>query len=211
MDSMNNTISVVGVLDGNPALDHICMDTSLFTASLKVGRLSGAVDMIPLMIPDNLVFLLPRDPEKPVMVSGQIRTYNKIVDGTGRLLVYLFVQNISEAEDSDRCHNHVAVIGSICRPPVFRSTPFGREISDVMLAVNRAYGKSDYVPCIAWGNNARYAATMSVGDRIRVTGRLQSREYEKLLEDGSTMIRTAYEVSAFSIHPDPMEGKEVSE
>ena len=210
MDSMNNMISVAGVLDGNPALDHTCMDTSLFTASLKVERLSRAVDMIPLMIPDNLIFLLPRDPEKPIMVSGQIRTYNKIVDGAGRLLVYLFVQNISEAEESDRCHNHVTVIGSICKPPVFRSTPFGREISDVMLAVNRAYGKSNYVPCIAWGNNARYVASMGIGDRIRVTGRLQSRDYEKLMENGEYQRRTAYELSAFTIHPEPKDPAEVS-
>lgn len=210
MDNVNNMISVAGLLDGNPALDHICMDTSLFTATLKVERLSGAVDMVPLMIPDNLIYLLPRDPDKLIMVSGQIRTYNKIVDGAGRLFVYLFVQNIREAEDSDRCHNHVTVIGSICKPPVFRSTPFGREICDVMLAVNRAYGKSDYVPCIAWGNNARYAASMGIGDRIRVTGRLQSREYDKLLENGEYEKRIAHELSAFTIHREMKDPTEVS-
>ena len=113
-------------------------------------------------------------------------------------MVTLFAQNISDAQENDTL-NRVTLTGALCKPPIYRSTPFGREICDMMLAVNRAFGKSDYIPCIAWGRNAQYAARFGVGDRISLTGRLQSREYQKLLENGEYMTRNAYEVSAFTL------------
>ena len=125
-------------------------------------------------------------------ISGQVRSYNKVVDGAGRLMVTLFAQNIAEAQENDTL-NRVTLTGALCKAPIYRSTPFGREICDMMLAVNRAFGKSDYIPCIAWGRNAQYAARFGVGDRISLTGRLQSREYQKLLESGEYMTRNAYE------------------
>ena len=132
------------------------------------------------------------------MMTGQVRSYNKVVDGAGRLMVTLFVQAISETRDNDML-NRVSLTGALCKSPIYRSTPFGREICDMMLAVNRAFGKSDYIPCIAWGRNAQYASRFGVGDRIRLTGRLQSREYQKLLDSGEYMVRSAYEVSSFTL------------
>jgi len=113
-------------------------------------------------------------------------------------MVTLFVQSLAETQENDTL-NRVTLTGALCKPPVYRSTPFGREICDMMLAVNRAFGKSDYIPCIAWGRNAQYAARFHVGDKLRLTGRLQSREYQKLTESGDYMVRNAYEVSAFTL------------
>ena len=113
-------------------------------------------------------------------------------------MVTLFVQSMAETQENDTM-NKVTLVGVLCKPPIYRSTPFGREICDMMLAVNRAFGKSDYIPCIAWGRNAQYASRFQVGDRIRLTGRLQSREYQKLMENGEYMTRNAYEVSAFTL------------
>ena len=113
-------------------------------------------------------------------------------------MVTLFVQSLAPSPDNDTL-NRVTLTGALCKPPVYRSTPFGREICDMMLAVNRAFGKSDYIPCIAWGRNAQYASRFSVGDRVRLTGRLQSREYQKLLENGEYLLRNAYEVSCFTL------------
>ena len=113
-----------------------------------------------------------------MLFQGQVRSYNKVVDGAGRLMVTLFVQSMYETSENETL-NKVSLTGALCKPPIYRSTPFGREICDMMLAVNRAFGKSDYIPCIAWGRNAQYAARFHVGDQLRLTGRLQSREYQK--------------------------------
>ena len=113
-------------------------------------------------------------------------------------MVTLFVQSMYETSENETL-NKVSLSGALCKPPIYRSTPFGREICDMMLAVNRAFGKSDYIPCIAWGRNAQYAARFHVGDQLRLTGRLQSREYQKLLENGEYLTRNAYEVSAFTL------------
>jgi len=133
-----------------------------------------------------------------LLVSGQVRSYNKVIDGTGRLMVTMFVQSVSVTNDNETL-NRVELTGALCKPPIYRSTPFGREICDMMLAVNRAFGKSDYIPCIAWGRNAQYASRFEVGDRIRLSGRLQSREYQKLLDNGEYIVRNAFEVSAFTL------------
>ena len=142
-------------------------------------------------------FFLPEE-NSQLLVTGQVRSYNKVVDGAGRLMVTLFAQSLALSPDNDTL-NRVTLTGALCKPPIYRSTPFGREICDMMLAVNRAFGKSDYIPCIAWGRNAQYASRFSVGDRVRLTGRLQSREYQKLLENGEYLLRNAYEVSCFTL------------
>ena len=131
-------------------------------------------------------------------MQGQVRSYNKMVEGAGRLMVTLFAQHVAVGAENDTL-NRVELSGALCKPPVYRSTPFGREICDLMLAVNRAFGKSDYIPCIAWGRNAQFASRFHVGDRVRVTGRLQSREYQKLLENGEYITRNAFEVSCFTL------------
>jgi len=199
MENPNNRIVATGRLEGAPVLSHEVMNEPFYTGTLLVRRLSGAVDRLPVTIPGKLLACLPSGTENQLlMMSGQVRSYNKVIEGAGRLMVTLFAQSISPALENDTL-NKVSLVGALCKPPIYRSTPFGREICDMMLAVNRAFSKSDYIPCIAWGRNAQYAARFSVGDKISLTGRLQSREYQKLLESGEYMTRNAYEVSAFTL------------
>ena len=198
MENPNNRIIATGRLEGELELSHEVMNEPFYTGILAVRRLSGTVDRLPVTIPGKLMALLPEDRSQLMLVSGQVRSYNKVVDGAGRLMVTLFVQGMSQTNENDTL-NRVTLTGALCKPPVYRSTPFGREICDMMLAVNRAFGKSDYIPCIAWGRNAQYASRFAVGDRVRLTGRLQSREYQKLLDSGETLTRSAYEVSAFTL------------
>lgn len=197
MENPNNRIIAVGRLDGELELSHEVMNEPFYTGTLLVKRLSGAVDRLPVTIPGKLMGLLPEE-NSQLLVTGQVRSYNKVVDGAGRLMVTLFAQSLALSPDNDTL-NRVTLTGALCKPPIYRSTPFGREICDMMLAVNRAFGKSDYIPCIAWGRNAQYASRFSVGDRVRLTGRLQSREYQKLLENGEYLLRNAYEVSCFTL------------
>ena len=198
MENPNNRIVAAGRLEGELELSHEVMNEPFYTGTLAVKRLSGAVDHLPVTIPGKLMGQLPEDRGALLLMTGQIRSYNKVIEGAGRLMVTLFAQNISETSDNDTL-NRVTLTGALCKPPVYRSTPFGREICDMMLAVNRAFGKSDYIPCIAWGRNAQYAARFGVGDRVALTGRLQSREYQKMLENGEYMVRSAYEVSSFTL------------
>ena len=197
MENPNNRIIAVGRLDGELELSHEVMNEPFYTGTLLVKRLSGTVDRLPVTIPGKLMGLLPEE-NSQIMATGQVRSYNKVVDGSGRLMVTLFAQSIVPSPDNDTL-NRVSLTGALCKPPIYRSTPFGREICDMMLAVNRAFGKSDYIPCIAWGRNAQYASRFAVGDRVRLTGRLQSREYQKLLESGEYLSRNAYEVSCFTL------------
>ena len=198
MENPNNRIIAAGRLEGAPVLSHEVMNEPFYTGTLAVRRLSGAVDRLPGTLPGKLMACVPAAEGQLLTVSGQVRSYNKVVDGAGRLMVTLFVQSLSEARESDTL-NKVTLVGALCKPPIYRSTPFGREICDMMLAVNRAFGKSDYIPCIAWGRNAQYAARFGVGEKICLTGRLQSREYQKLMDNGEYITRSAYEVSAFTL------------
>jgi len=197
MENPNNRIIAAGRLDGELELSHEVMNEPFYTGTLLVKRISGAVDRLPVTIPGKLLGLLP-EADSQLLMTGQVRSYNKVVEGAGRLMVTLFVQRIALTPDNDTL-NKVSLTGVLCKPPIYRSTPFGREICDMMLAVNRAFGKSDYIPCIAWGRNAQYASRFNVGDRVRLTGRLQSREYQKLLENGEYLLRNAYEVSCFTL------------
>ena len=198
MENPNNRIMAAGRLEGELRLSHEVMNEPFYSGTLAVKRLSGAVDNLPVTIPGKLLAVSQIDRERLILMSGQVRSYNKVVDGSGRLMVTLFAQSMTETSENDTM-NRVSLTGVLCKPPIYRSTPFGREICDMMLAVNRAFGKSDYIPCIAWGRNAQYAARFHVGDTVRLTGRLQSREYQKLLENGEYMVRNAYEVSAFTL------------
>ena len=198
MENPNNRIIAVGRLEGELELSHEVMNEPFYTGILMVKRLSGAVDRLPITIPGKLMGMLPEQADGQLQMTGQVRSYNKVIDGAGRLMVTLFVQGILPSPDNDTL-NKVCLTGALCKPPIYRSTPFGREICDMMLAVNRAFGKSDYIPCIAWGRNAQYASRFGVGDRVRLTGRLQSREYQKLLESGEYLSRNAYEVSCFTL------------
>ena len=201
MENPSNRMMAAGRLEGRPELSHEVMNEPFYTATLLVKRLSGAVDRLPVTLPGKLLTGDLPGGDELLLMQGQVRSYNKVVEGAGRLMVTLFVQHLSPGGDNDTL-NRVELSGALCKPPVYRSTPFGREICDLMLAVNRAFGKSDYIPCIAWGRNAQFASRFHVGDRLRITGRLQSREYQKLLESGEYIVRNAFEVSCFTLEPE---------
>ena len=171
-------------------------------------RLSEITDKIPVTISERLLTEFDLTIGKKVMIEGQFRSYNSYENEKSRLVLTVFAKDISlyeekeeenEENKKDIVSNEVTLIGYICKPPIYRQTPFGREISDILLAVNRAYNKSDYIPCIAWGRNARFCQNIQVGTRVKITGRVQSREYEKKYEDGTVEKRIAYEVSVISL------------
>ncbi len=193
MDSANNQLCLCGTIESVPQLDHEVFGEQFFRMDVSVPRLSGAHDILPVTISERLI----NDQVVPgtcLCITGQLRSYNKVVGGSGRLLLTAFAQRLLAPSDAPN-PNTVQLVGALCKPPAFRTTPFGREIADLMLAVNRAFGKSDYIPCIAWGRTARYASQLNVGDRLQVQGRFQSREYQKQMPDGTTLNRMAYEIS----------------
>ena len=161
---------------------------------VKVMRLSGQADILPVTLSERLIQGGMLGKGKSICALGQFRSYNKIENGKSRLMLTVFVRELLD-ELPGKNPNSVLLSGYICKPPVYRTTPFNREIADVLIAVNRAYNKSDYIPCIAWGRNARFVKNLSVGDRIAVSGRIQSREYQKKLSDTDVRTMTAYEVS----------------
>lgn len=193
MEIVTNQLMLTGEVMETPAFDHEVFGEAFFHTTLNVPRLSGAYDQLPLTISERLM-ADSFHPGDTVAVSGQLRSYNKVLGGQGRLLLTAFAQRLRPV-DAEENPNTVFLTGALCKPPSFRTTPFGREIADLMLAVNRSYGKSDYIPCIAWGRTARFASGLSVGDRIQLQGRFQSRGYQKQLPDGTVQERTAYEVS----------------
>jgi len=193
MDVATNQLILSGEIMEEPQFDHEVFGEAFFRTVLSVPRLSGAYDLLPLTISERLMgegFAQGMT----IAVSGQLRSYNKVMGGQGRLLLTAFAQRLRPVDEEEN-PNTVYLTGALCKPPSFRTTPFGREIADLMLAVNRSYGKSDYIPCIAWGRTARFAAGLNVGDRVQLQGRFQSRVYQKQLPDGTVQERTAYEVS----------------
>ncbi|MBQ7455230.1 MAG: single-stranded DNA-binding protein [Clostridia bacterium] len=193
MENVTNQLSLCGEIMEAPQFDHEVFGEAFFHTLLNVPRLSGAFDLLPLTISERLM-AEPFRQGATVAISGQLRSYNKVLGGAGRLLLTAFAQHLRPVDSAEN-PNTVFLTGALCKPPSFRTTPFGREIADLMVAVNRSYGKSDYIPCIAWGRTARFAAGLGVGDRIQLQGRFQSRVYQKQLPDGAVQERTAYEVS----------------
>lgn len=193
MDTENNQLTLCGVIENTPVLDHEVFGENFYRMDIRVPRLSGANDLLPVTISERLMNSQVT-PGVRIAIHGQLRSYNKVMGGAGRLLLTAFAQRLLPPSD-DENPNTIRLVGAICKPPSFRTTPFGREIADLMLAVNRAFGKSDYIPCIAWGRTARYAAGLNVGDKLEVQGRFQSREYQKQMPDGTVINRMAYEVS----------------
>lgn len=186
---MKNDVKLLGVIMSDFIHSHTLYGESFYNVTLSVNRDSGKADLIPLLISDRLVDVSKDLSGAGVYVTGEFKSYNQREDNKGRLKLYVFVNSI-ELTDSEDNINDVFLEGYICKQPVYRRTPLGREICDVMLAVNRAYNKSDYIPCILWGRNAYFAGSLNTGDCIRVAGRIQSREYNKNGE-----IKTAYELS----------------
>ena len=195
MEHSLNTITLRGQLEHLPEFSHENHGHRFYRFSLEVARLSGAVDLLPVIAEETLLQELDPSAGMMLTVTGQIRSHNQYIDGIRRLIIFVFAATVS-VEDGPSI-NDVILEGPLCKEPNYRRTPLGREICDVMLAVPRGFRRADYLPCILWGRTAQEAATRHVRDRVRIYGRLQSRIYTKLTEDGAVE-RTAYEISALT-------------
>ena len=201
----NNHLVLVGKVTSDKKFSHEIYGESFYIFDLEVARLSGNSDIIPITISERLILEKELEIGDKVAIEGQFRSYNSYENEKNRLILTVFAKDIKylseedEENSSEKDSNEVTLIGYICKKPIYRQTPFGREISDILLAVNRAYNKSDYIPAIAWGRNARFCQNIEVGTKVKITGRVQSRNYEKKFEDGTTQTRTAYEVSISSL------------
>ena len=194
MEETGNSIHLRGHVCQPLQFGHELFGEQFFVTTLRVPRLSGAEDFLPITLSERLLIDEPIAAGSILCLDGQLRSYNKVVEGSGRLLITAFAQRLLPEEDEEN-PNRVQLTGALCKAPSYHTTPFGREIADLMLAVNRSYGKSDYIPCITWGRTARYAANLKIGDKVQLVGRFQSRNYQKQLPDGTILNKVAYEVS----------------
>ena len=188
----NNKVFIAGEIVSEPKFSHQVYNEKFYEFDLKVCRLSDSYDIIPVTISEKLISDDIKVGKK-LCINGQFRSYNKLEDNKSKLMLTVFIREILPYTESEN-PNSIEITGYVCKEPVFRTTPFKREISDVLLAVNRSYNKSDYLPCIAWGRNARYVKNFEVGDKVVVSGRIQSRDYQKKVND-ELITKTAYEVS----------------
>ena len=206
----NNYLTLVGKVTGEKRFSHEIYGERFYVFNLEIPRLSGNSDIIPITVSERLIKEETLQEGQQLLVKGQFRSYNSYENEKNRLILTVFAKDIVEVEEKeeeeenemvkkDTITNEVVLVGYICKKPIYRQTPFGREISDLLLAVNRAYNKSDYIPCIAWGRNARFCQDIEVGTQVKVVGRVQSRQYEKKHDDGTAEIRVAYEVSVGSL------------
>ena len=207
----NNYLTLVGKVTGEKKFSHEIYGERFYIFNLEIPRLSGVADIIPITISERLITEDTLNEGQKLLVKGQFRSYNSYESEKNRLILTVFAKDvrvISEEEQNEEENeiarkevitNEVVLVGYICKKPIYRQTPFGREIADILLAVNRAYNKSDYIPCIAWGRNARFCQNLEVGSQIKLVGRVQSRTYEKKHDDGSVETRVAYEVSVGSL------------
>lgn len=206
----NNYLTLVGKVTGEKKFSHEIYGERFYVFNLEIARLSGNADIIPITVSERLVTDDMLAEGKNLLVKGQFRSYNSYDNEKNRLILTVFAKDVVEVEESnqeeeneivkkDMVTNEVVLVGFICKKPIYRQTPFGREIADILLAVNRAYNKSDYIPTIAWGRNARFCQNLEVGTKVKLVGRVQSRMYEKKHEDGTVENRVAYEVSIGSL------------
>ena len=193
MEHTTNSITVRGSLTELPCFSHENHSRRFYRFVLEVPRLSGAIDLLPVIAEESLIMDIDPTGGAMLTVTGQIRSHNQRSDGIRHLLIFIFASSVI-AEDGEPL-NDVILEGPLCKEPTYRRTPLGREICDVMLAVPRAFHRADYLPCILWGRTAQEISACHTRDRIRILGRLQSRVYTKLTEEGLTE-RTAYEISA---------------
>ena len=193
----NNQVTIMGKVATEFSFSHEVFGEGFYMVEVEVKRLSNSEDRIPLMISERLIDVTQDYTGEYIMVHGQFRSYNRHEEQKNRLVLSVFVREISfmEEEPDGTKTNSIWLDGYICKEPIYRKTPLGREIADLLLAVNRPYGKSDYIPCICWGINARYASGFEVGEHVQLLGRIQSREYVKRISDTETEKRVAYEVS----------------
>ena len=215
----NNYLTLVGRVTGEKKFSHEIYGERFFIFNLSIARLSGNADIIPITVSERLITDEMLQEGKKILVKGQFRSYNSYENERNKLILTVFakdVEELKEAEEQeendivkkDETTNEVVLIGFVCKKPIYRQTPFGREIADLLLAVNRAYNKSDYIPTIAWGRNARFCQNLEVGAQVKIIGRVQSRQYEKKYEDGTSEMKVAYEVSICSLELINEEGTE---
>lgn len=192
-----NVVTIVGKINGEKKFSHEIYGEGFYVYNMEIPRLSETVDNLPLTISERLLVGLDLKDQDMIRVEGQLRSYNKFIDGSNRLVLTIFARDIMpfDGEEDLKNPNEIFLEGYICKSPVYRETPFGREITDILVAVNRLYNKSDYIPAIAWGRNARFSSNLSIGDKIRIWGRIQSRKYQKKFNDGNVVNKVAYEVS----------------
>lgn len=191
----DNEARIVGCAIGEPLYSHSVKEENFLNLSVKVDRLSENSDVLVVTVSERLLEGLGNLEGKKLDISGQFRSYNNYLPNGNKLILTLFAKDIREVEEDVLDENEIYLNGYLCKTPVYRVTPFGREISDVLIAVNRAYNKSDYIPAICWGRNARLVKNLSVGQNIKIFGRMQSRQYQKKISEDETITKTAYEVS----------------
>ena len=193
----NNQVEIMGKIASQFTFSHQVFGEGFYMVDVLVKRLSDSEDRIPVMISERLLDVTQDCEGEYIHVTGQFRSYNRHEDKKNRLVLSVFAREVEFVEDDDESMktNSIFLDGYICKPPVYRKTPLGREIADLLVAVNRPYGKSDYIPCICWGRNARYASAFQVGGHVLIWGRIQSREYVKRISEEETEKRTAYEIS----------------
>ena len=200
----NNRVCIIGEIVSEFTFSHEVFGEGFYIANVSVNRLSDMVDVIPLMISERLIDVTKDYRGMKIEVAGQFRSYNRHEGTKNKLVLSIFVRELRFIEEDEMPEeqsksNQIFLDGFVCKPPIYRKTPLGREIADVLVAVNRPYGKSDYIPCIAWGRNARFAGGLEVGSHLQVSGRVQSREYTKKIGEDEVERRAAYEVSVSKI------------
>lgn len=200
----NNRVCIIGEIVSEFTFSHEVFGEGFYIANVSVNRLSDMVDVIPLMISERLIDVNKDYRGMKIEVAGQFRSYNRHEGTKNKLVLSIFVRELRFIEEDEMPEeqsksNQIFLDGFVCKPPIYRKTPLGREIADVLVAVNRPYGKSDYIPCIAWGRNARFAGGLEVGSHLQVSGRVQSREYTKKIGEDEVERRVAYEVSVSKI------------
>ena len=216
----NNYLTLVGKVTGEKKFSHEIYGEKFYSFNILIPRLSGNADIIPITVSERLINDDMLREGKKLLVKGQFRSYNSYENEKNKLILTVFAKDVMEVEENEEeseivkkeeTTNEVVLIGFVCKKPIYRQTPFGREIADLLLAVNRAYNKSDYIPTIAWGRNARFCQNLEVGAQVKIVGRVQSRQYEKKYEDGTSEMKVAYEVSVSSLELINEEGNDKKE
>ncbi|MGI6777019.1 MAG: single-stranded DNA-binding protein [Acetivibrionales bacterium] len=209
----NNMVTISGKVVSEVEFSHEVYGEGFYKFYLDVPRLSDSNDRIPVTISERLMVRERPEVGTWLEVEGQFRSYNSFNNQGNKLLLTVFARDINFLKDETgiRNPNQIYLDGYICKPPVYRTTPFGREITDLLLAVNRPYNKSDYIPCIAWGRNARFSEALKVGDNVKIWGRVQSREYQKKYSSGEVFTKVAYEVSVSKMELVSSQNKDLSE
>ena len=205
--SDNNHLVLVGKVTSEKRFSHETYGEKFYIFDMEVARLSDTTDIIPVTASERILNDELLTIGNKLVIRGQFRSYNSYINEKSKLVLTVFAKDVlteadlseEELEETKRTSNEVTLVGYICKPPIYRQTPFGREIADVLLAVNIAYNKSDYIPTIAWGRNARFCQNLAIGTEVKIVGRVQSRNYEKKYEDGTVEQRVAYEVSIASL------------